>query len=94
MNKSDLVETLKMETGLTKRKATGVVNLMFDKMTEALANGDRVEIRGFCSIYVKEHKGYTGRNPKTRASIEVPPKKLPFFKCGKELKERVDYKDS
>jgi integration host factor subunit beta len=94
MNKSDLVETLKMETGLTKTKATEVVNLMFDKMTEALANGDRVEIRGFCSIYVKEHKGYTGRNPKTRESVEVPPKKLPFFKCGKELKERVDYKDS
>ena len=92
MNKSDLIETLRKETGLTKTKAAEVVNLMFDKMTHALANGDRVEIRGFCSIYVKEHIGYTGRNPKTRESVEVPPKKLPFFKCGKELKERVGYK--
>jgi integration host factor subunit beta len=92
MNKSDLIETLRKETGLTKTKAAEVVNLMFDKTTHALANGDRVEIRGFCSIYVNKHKGYTGRNPKTRESVEVPPKKLPFFKCGKELKERVDYK--
>jgi len=90
MNKANLTEALKKETGLTKNKATEVVNLMFDKMTEALARGDRVEIRGFCSIYVKEYKGYTGRNPKSGALSQVPPKKLPFFKCGKELKERVD----
>ena len=92
MNKSDLIEALAKEVGLTKTKATEVVNLMFDNMTDALANGDRVEIRGFCSIYVNEYKGYTVRNPMTRQSVEVPPKKLPFFKCGKELKERVDYK--
>jgi integration host factor subunit beta len=64
---------------------------MFDNMTDALARGDRVQIRGFCSI-VKEHKGYTGRNPKASALRQVPPNKLPFFKSGKELKERVDYK--
>lgn len=92
MNKSDLIEALKEEADLTRAKATEVVNLMFDRMTDALANGDRVEIRGFCSLYVKDYKGYTGRNPKTGAHTEVPPKKLPFFKCGKELKEGVDYK--
>jgi integration host factor subunit beta len=92
MNKSDLIEALSKETKLTRKKATQVVNLMFDKMTDALANGDRVEIRGFCSIFVKEYKGYTGRNPKTGVHTQVLPKKLPFFKCGKELKERVDYK--
>jgi integration host factor subunit beta len=92
MNKSDLIEALKKETGLTRAKATEAVNLMFDEMTDALEHGDWVEIRGFCSIYVKDYAGYTGRNPKTRESVEVPPKKLPFFKCGKELKERVAYK--
>jgi integration host factor subunit beta len=60
-------------------------------MTDGLAAEDRVEIRGFCSIHVKEYKGYTVRNPKTRKSVKVSPKKLPCFKCGKELKERVDY---
>ena len=60
-------------------------------MSEALAKGDRVEIRGLCSFYVKEYKSYQGRNPKTGESVEIAPKKLPFFKCGKELKERVDY---
>jgi len=92
MNKSDLIETLKKEAGLTKAKATGVVDLFFREISDALTRGDRVEIRGLCSFYVREYKGYTGRNPKTGALSQVPPKKLPFFKCGKELKERVDYK--
>ncbi len=91
MTKSDLIDALRKETGLSKSKSEQVVELLFNKMTEALANGDRVEIRGLCSIYVKEYKGYTGRNPKTGELTRVPPKKLPFFKCGKELKERVDY---
>jgi integration host factor subunit beta len=60
-------------------------------MSEALARGDRVEIRGLCSFYVKEYKSYKGRNPKTGESVQVASKKLPFFKCGKELKKRVDY---
>ena len=68
--------------------------MFFDEMSNALAAGDRVEIRGFCSIYVKSYKGYTGRNPKMGEPIEVPAKKLPFFKCGKELKDRVDYKET
>jgi integration host factor subunit beta len=92
MNKSDLVEALKKETALTKGKAEQVVELFFGKMSDALAKGDRVEIRGLCSIFVKEYEGHTGRNPKTRESVYVRPKKLPFFKCGRELKERVDYK--
>ncbi|MBW2265315.1 MAG: integration host factor subunit beta [Deltaproteobacteria bacterium] len=92
MNKSDLTQALQKETGLTKTKATEVVDLLFNEMSSALAKGDRVEIRGLCSIYVKEYKGYTGRNPKTGEHTRVPPKKLPFFKCGKELKERVDKK--
>ncbi len=91
MNKYDLIETLRKETNLTKTQAEQVVELFFDEMSNALTNGDRVEIRGLCSIYVKSYKGYTGRNPKTGKIIEVPAKKLPFFKCGKELKDRVDY---
>ena len=90
MNKSDLIEALKTEAGITKSEATVVVNLFFDKMSEALANDDRAEIRGLCSFYVKKYKAYTGRNPKTGEQVKIKPKKLPFFKCGKELKERVD----
>ena len=90
MNKLEIVETLKTEAGLTKNEATVVVNLFFDEMANALANGDRVEIRGLCSFYVKEYKAYTGRNPKSGEQVNIKPKKLPFFKPGKELKERVD----
>jgi len=90
MNKLDLIETLKEKEGLTKNEATAVVYLFFDEMSNALANGDRVEIRGLCSFYVKKYKAYTGRNPKTGEHIKIKPKKLPFFKCGKELKERVN----
>ena len=90
MNKLELIETLKTEAGLTKNEATAVVNLFFNEMIDALANGDRVEIRGLCSFYVKKYKAYTGRNPKTGEQVKIKPKKLPFFKCGKELKERVD----
>ena len=68
-----------------------VVELFFSEMTSALANGDRVEIRGFCSFFIKEYAAYTGRNPKTGKNVQVTEKKLPFFKCGKDLKERVDY---
>jgi integration host factor subunit beta len=92
MSKTDLIDALRKETGLSKSKSEQVVELFFDEMSKALAAGDRVEIRGLFSIYVRKYKGYTGRNPKTGEFVEVPPKNLPFFKCGKELKERVDYK--
>jgi len=91
MTKSQLIDTLHKEMNLTKSKSEQVVELLFDEMSKALAAGDRVEIRGFCSIYVKEYKGYIGRNPKSGEPTEVPAKRLPFFKCGKELKDRVDY---
>jgi integration host factor subunit beta len=90
VNKADLIDALAKEEGLSKTHAKMVVDLFFDEMTEALANGDRVEIRGLCSIFVKKYKAYTGRNPKTKEAVSVAPKKLPCFKCGKELKERVD----
>ena len=90
MNKADLITALKNETKITKSEAESVVNLFFGEMSNALANGDRVEIRGLCSFYVKKYKAYTGRNPKTGKQVQIAPKKLPFFKCGKELKERVD----
>ena len=65
--------------------------MVFGEMANALAKGDRVEVRGLCSFYVKKYKAYSGRNPKTGDKVKIAPKKLPFFKCGKELKERVDY---
>jgi integration host factor subunit beta len=91
MNKLELIDMLKKEQRLSKKDAAAVVELFFETMSEALARGDRVEIRGLCSFYVKEYKSYQGRNPKTGESVQVAPKKLPFFKCGKELKERVNY---
>ena len=90
MNKQDLIIVLRNEARLTKSEAKAVVNLFFDEMSNALANGDRVEIRGLCSFYVKNYKAYSGRNPTTGEPTQVKSKKLPFFKCGKELKERVD----
>ena len=90
MNKLDLIEALKAEAGLTKNEATAVVNLFFDEMSDAMAKGDRVEIRGLCSFHVKDYEGYTGRNPKTGETVEVTAKKLPYFKCGKGLRERIN----
>ena len=91
MNKLELIETLKEDAGLTKPEAKAVIKTFFDTITDALAKGDRIEIRGLCSFHAKEYKAYTGRNPKTGKPTQVKPKNLPFFKCGKELKERVDY---
>ena len=91
MNKLDLTVALKNEAELTKSEAAAVVDLFFNEMANALAEGDRVEIRDLCSFYIKKYKAYAGRNPKTGEPTRVKGKKLPFFKCGKELKERVDY---
>ncbi len=91
MNKLELIATLKNECSLSRKEAATIVDLFFERMSEALAKGGRVEIRGLCSFYVKEYDSYKGRNPKTGGSAQVAPKKLPFFKCGKELKERADY---
>ena len=91
MNKLDLTVSLKNEAQITKSEAAAVVDLFFNKMANALAENDRVEIRGLCSFYIKKYKAYAGRNPKTGEPTRAKGKKLPFFKCGKELKERVDY---
>ena len=90
MNKLDLIQALKDSNHLSRSEAEKIVTLFFDKMAEALAQGDRVEIRGLCSFFVKEYGGYTGRNPKTGEKVKIASKKLPFFKAGKELKDRVD----
>ncbi|WP_028321244.1 HU family DNA-binding protein [Desulfatiglans anilini] len=90
MNKSQLIEALAKEENLPLKKAEEVVNTIFAEMEMALVKGERVEIRGLGSFKVKNYDGYKGRNPKTGDVIEVAPKKLPFFKVGKELKERVD----
>ena len=91
MNKLELISALKDEANISKSEAARVVKIFFDNMADALAQGERVEIRGLCSFFVKEYKSYTGRNPKTGEKVIIKPKKLPFFKSGKELKERVDY---
>jgi integration host factor subunit beta len=90
MNKAEITETMRLETSLKKEQAAEAVNILFDEMSAALARGERVEIRGLCSFFVKDYDAYEGRNPKTGERVRVKPKKLPFFKCGKELKERVD----
>lgn len=73
-----------------KSEAAAVVDIFFTGMADALAKGNRIEIRGLCSFFVKKYRSYTGRNPKTGERVKIKPKKLPFFKAGKELKERVD----
>ena len=90
MNRSDLINELKNQTLLSRKDAEKFVETFFDSISDTLMKNDRVEIRGFGSFTVKKYKPYVGRNPKTGTKIEVPPKKLPFFKVGKELKEMVD----
>ena len=90
MVKSELIESLAERADITLAKAEEVVDLFFNNITETLANGDRVEIRGFGAFTVRDYKSYKGRNPKTGEQITVPPKRLPFWKTGQELKQRVD----
>ena len=90
MNKSELIEKLATRAGLNVIQSEEIVNLIYKKMRETMVSGGRIENRGFGSFVVKEYQSYQGRNPKTGEKIPVPPKKLPFFKVGKELKERID----
>ena len=92
MNKLELINAVRDEAQIKKSEEVAVVNLFFNKMVDALANGDRIEIRRLCYFYVKKYKPYTGRNPKTGTKTQVNSKKLPFFKPGAELRERVDNK--
>lgn len=91
MNKSDLIEKVaaKLE-GLSHRDIEVIVNQIFDSMTNSLMSGDRIEIRGFGSFEVRVRKPRAGRNPKTGTTVHVNERKVPFFKVGKELKERVN----
>ena len=91
MTKRELIEKLAEKVkDLSLKDAELIVNTVFDSMTEALASGDRIEIRGFGSFQVKERRAREGRNPRTGEKVSVASKKVPFFKVGKELKERVD----
>lgn len=90
MNKSELIEALAEEMKIPLREASSATNTILEAMADALANGESIEIRGFGSFVVKEYGAYYGRNPKTGEKIMVSPKKLPFFKVGKELKEKVN----
>jgi integration host factor subunit beta len=80
-----------MSAGFQKKEATAIIDIFFGSISEALVAGNRVEIRGLCSFFVKEYKSYRGRNPRTGERVKVARKKLPYVKIGKELKERVDY---
>ena len=90
MNKSELIEAMAQEVNLPHREAAAVTNTIIETMIEALAKGDNIEIRGFGSFVIKNYRPYEGRNPKSGKKIEVGPKKLPFFKVGKELREQVN----
>lgn len=90
MNRSELILKFSEFANIPKKKAETIVDTVFGEMKNALDSGDRIELRGFGSFVNKEYGSYTGRNPKTGESITVPPKRLPFFKVGKELKEELE----
>ena len=90
MNKRELCGRLADETGLTLDEAIKVVETFFSTIRHALMKGDRVELRRFCSWHIKEYQGYAGRNPNTGKIVDVKPKRLPFFKAGKELKDMLN----
>jgi len=90
MNKSELVEALSKELNFSIHTTQNIIQTILDTIAEKLVAGENVEIRGFGSFTVRHYDSYIGRKPKTGEQIEVQPKKLPFFKVGKELKEAVD----
>lgn len=90
MNKSELVKALADQANISLDEATLVVNTFVDSMKDSLLEGGRVEIRGFGSFKVKEYGSYAGRNPRTDEKVAVEPKRLPFFRAGKELKEYLN----
>jgi integration host factor subunit beta len=90
MTKSDLIDVLCETQKLPKGRAELLVHVIFDALEAALKKGERIEIRGFGSFELRAYRGYDGRNPRTGSAVAVKPKRLPFFKVGKELKERVN----
>jgi integration host factor subunit beta len=90
VNKAELATEVSRKAKVSHKVAKVVVDAVFEEMVKALRRGDRVEIRGFGSFVIRNYGSYQGRNPKTGETVNVAPKKLPYFKVGKELKERVD----
>ena len=90
MTKADLVEKVASTIKLTKKETEVIVAIIFQSITDSLSGGDKVEIRGFGSFRIRERNARTARNPKSGERVEVPAKKVPFFKAGKELRETVD----
>src|SRR3974390_2923190 len=90
VTKADLVEQVVRVTELPRKESETVVETIFESIIGALQGGDRIEIRGFGSFRTRQRRGRTGRNPKTGAKVEVPPKRIPFFKPSKELKDHVN----
>jgi len=90
LTKADLIEEVLRVTELPRKESETIVETIFESIIEALQKGDKIEIRGFGSFRTRQRRGRTGRNPKTGAKVEVPPKKIPFFKPSKELKDFVN----
>jgi len=90
MTKADLIEEVAKQSSLTKKESELIVNTVFDNITEALVKGDKVELRGFGSFRIRHRNARKGRNPKTGSNVDVPEKRVPFFKVGKQLRELVN----
>lgn len=90
MTKADLIDELAKVSNLTKKESETIVNTVFENITDALAKGDKVELRGFGSFRIRHRNARKGRNPKTGTGVSVPEKRVPFFKVGKRLRELVN----
>ena len=91
MTKAELVEQIAEKINLTKKDTERVVNIVFGSIMGALSQGDKVELRGFGSFRVRSRNSRDGRNPRTGEAVAIPPKNVPFFKAGKELRQMVDH---
>jgi integration host factor subunit beta len=89
MNKMDIINKLATDINVNQKIAKVAVDTIIDSIKKAIINNERVEIRGFGSFTLREYKAYRGRNPKSGETVQVEPKRLPYFKVGKELKEMV-----
>ena len=92
MNKKEIVDFVYNRTALNKKEASTALDAIIASITSSLASGEKVEIRGFCSFTVRERSSHISRNPKSGEKVSVPPKRVPYFRPGKDLKEMVDYK--
>lgn len=90
MTKADLVEQVATEAEMTKKDAEQLVEIIFDSIIGALNNGEKIELRGFGSFRVRQRDARKGRNPKTGTAVEIPAKRVAYFKPGKELKEVIN----